>query len=282
MQHLLLTIIAAVAFFLPDAATANSVRLDVPYYYQYDNKNEPKATCGLTSGAMLLSYMLKKKVTPDSLYEKYGKGQGQSPSQLAALYKKRDLKAQYTYNGTRQMVRNHLISERPVVMHGKFTTSGHIILIVGYDKRGFIVHDPAGGYDHCYGCGFHGKYVRYNYNSSADRAMGVDGHLWFSVAGKSDFSLEGQGNESMKIGISIYKKKLQIKDGKLIVQKDGIEFHWNSIINKIYTIQRAKNIDGNWGILTEGIKGNGSNMTYFWESSPNLRSEYFRIFQKDN
>ena len=50
----LLAIITAVAFFLPDAATANSVRLDVPYYYQYDNKNEPKATCGLTSGAMLL------------------------------------------------------------------------------------------------------------------------------------------------------------------------------------------------------------------------------------
>lgn len=35
----------------------------------------------------------------------------------------------------------------PVVVHGDFTPSGHIAVVVGYDADGFVVHDPSGRWD---------------------------------------------------------------------------------------------------------------------------------------
>ena len=53
---------------------------------------------------------------------------------------------------------------RPVIIHGYFTASGHIIVIRGYDASGFIVNDPYGeffqsGYDNRRsGAGLHYSY----------------------------------------------------------------------------------------------------------------------------
>jgi len=163
--------------------------LSVPYYYQYNNSYEPGATCGITSAAMLLRYW-GKNVTPDHLYASYGKSQGQSPGNLANLYRAYGLSATSTYGATESGIKAHLDAGRPVVVHGYFTGSGHIVALIGYDSTGWFVNDPAGKWAGCKGCGYpsstssNGRGVHYSY-SSVRTAIGASGTIWMSVADKN-------------------------------------------------------------------------------------------------
>ncbi len=168
--------------------------LDVPYYYQHHNAYEPEATCGLTSAAMVVSYS-GTTVTPDTLYQRYGKSQGQSPGNLAALYRAEIGYGQGTYSGTRAMIRAQIDAGRPVVIHGYFTGSGHVLVVVGYDNNSWIIHDPAGRWDGCYACGYpsrtstNGRFVHYPESWLSPRVIGVDGDIWMSVPSTTPFSL---------------------------------------------------------------------------------------------
>ncbi len=162
------------------------VNLDVPYFYQYDNANEPGSTCGVTSAAMLVDHWNPGSVTPDSLYRSYGKAQGQSPDALAALYRSEGLHADYTYDGTRAEVRAHLDAGRPVVVHGYWTSAGHVAVIVGYSDTDWIVNDPAGDWYTCYGCG-EADHVRYPIGGAWDDEMSWDGDVWYSTADSAAF-----------------------------------------------------------------------------------------------
>ena len=164
----------------------DEVSLDVPYFYQYDNVNEPGGTCGVTSAAMLVDTFEPGSVTPDSLYRTYGKAQGQSPDGLAALYAEEGLASEWTYTGTRAEIRAHLDAGRPVVVHGWWTTAGHIAVIVGYSDDVWIVNDPAGDWYTCYGCG-EADHVRYPLGGDWDDAMSVDGDVWYSTADREPF-----------------------------------------------------------------------------------------------
>lgn len=175
---------------VPDrAAVGTSNPLSVPYFYQYHNAYEPGSTCGLTSAAMLLKYW-GKSVTPDSLYLKYGKAQGQSPGSLANLYRAYGLKATSTYAATDSAIKAHINTGRPVVVHGYFTVSGHVVVLVGYDATGWYVNDPAGKWAGCVGCGYpnrtptNGKLVHYSYDS-VRAAIGTSGTIWMSTADPS-------------------------------------------------------------------------------------------------
>jgi len=161
----------------------NSNPLNVPYFYQYNNKFEPGATCGLTSAAMLINF-LGGSVTPDSLYIQYGKPHGQSPDQLRNLYAKHGHKAFSQYRGTYQEMRNAIDHGSPVVLHGFFTASGHIICVVGYRPGEFIVNDPAGVWDGIPRTGYrdrpeNGRQTVYSINQLV-AACGRDGELWIS------------------------------------------------------------------------------------------------------
>ena len=157
------------------------VSLDVPYFYQYDNRYEPGATCGITSTAMAVDWWFPGQVTPDQLYVDYGKAQGQSPPGIEGIYEAEGLYGASTYTGTRDRIRAHLDLGRPVVAHGWWTGSGHVVAIVGYDDQDWIVNDPAGDWYHCYGCG-EADHVRYPIGGDWDEAMGADGDLWYSVS----------------------------------------------------------------------------------------------------
>ena len=50
------------------------------------------------------------------------------------------------YRGTYKDVYTAIDNDHPVVIHGYFTRSGHIVVIRGYDDRGFYVNDPYGEY----------------------------------------------------------------------------------------------------------------------------------------
>ena len=155
---------------------------DVPYFYQYDNYYEPSATCGLTSTAMVLEYWTGRGLVPDDLYERYGKAQGQSPSGISALLGWYGLYTEWTTNGSRADLRYWLDEGHPVIVHGNWTGAGHIAVLIGYDDSDWIVHDPAGDWEVCYGCGG-GEAVRYARGGSWDSRLSWDGDIWYSVAG---------------------------------------------------------------------------------------------------
>jgi hypothetical protein len=165
---------------------AEGVDLDVPYFYQYDNANEPGSTCGVTSAAMLLNHWDPGSVTPDGLYRAYGKAQGQSPSGLAQLYAWEGLYADHGTSGTRAELRAHLDAGRPVVVHGYWTSAGHIVVIVGYTDTDWIVNDPAGDWYTCYGCG-PADHVEYPLGGAWDAELSVDGDIWWSTAADAPF-----------------------------------------------------------------------------------------------
>ena len=152
----------------------------VPYYYQYDNAYEPGSTCGLTSAAMLLGARGRTR-TPDALYLAYGKSQAQSPEGLAQLYRWEGLSADSGRHATRSELRALLDAGDPVVVHGFWTSAGHIVVLVGYDSTGWIVHDPAGDWYLGYGSGS-GEAVQYPFGSAWDDDLSWDGDIWWSTA----------------------------------------------------------------------------------------------------
>ena len=159
--------------------------LDLPYYFQYANAYEPSATCGVTSAAMVLSH-LAGTVTPDELYLSYGKAQAQSPGGIEQLYRWHGLQGDSGYGATRAQLRAHLDAGRPVVVHGTWTSAGHIAVLVGYDSDGWIVHDPAGDWYAGYGWGS-GEAVHYPYGGGWDDGLSWDGDIWWSAASTSAF-----------------------------------------------------------------------------------------------
>ncbi|MBL8685498.1 MAG: C39 family peptidase [Myxococcales bacterium] len=167
--------------------------ITVPYFYQYNNANEPGGTCGVTSAAMVLGFF-GQTVTPDQLYTRYGKPSGQSPSSLVGLYERHGLRGAYTYNGTEAMIRAQIDAGRPVITHGYFTGAGHVLVIVGYDSTGFFVNDPAGRWRGCVRCGYAGTStstngLRAHYDYASFRAAAApDGNYWLSVASRTAVS----------------------------------------------------------------------------------------------
>lgn len=152
----------------------------VPYFYQYNNAYSPSSTCGNTSAAMLLQSRGSAR-TPDQLTVAYGRGQGQSPESLAAMYRWEGFQADYGRAGTRSQLQGLLDDGNPVVVHGFWTGPGHIAVIVGYDEKGWIVNDPAGDWYLGYGASS-GRAVHYPFGGGWDERLSHDGDIWWSTA----------------------------------------------------------------------------------------------------
>lgn len=158
--------------------------VDVPYFYQYNNDNEPCCTCANTSTAMLLKWY-GWSGDPDTIYAKYGKTTAQSPTGLASVFNfyatqmgiPQRLVAHT--NGTVQQVRNLLAQGKPVIVHGYFTGSGHVLMLLAFDSSTYeyVVNDPAGkwaqtfmgGYPYAWSATV-GKGIRYS-ASAVDAAI---------------------------------------------------------------------------------------------------------------
>ena len=42
----------------------------------------------------------------------------------------------------------------PVIIHGYFTSAGHVVVVLGYDSGGYWVHDPAGTWNESFMGGY--------------------------------------------------------------------------------------------------------------------------------
>ncbi|HOR43518.1 MAG TPA: C39 family peptidase [Spirochaetota bacterium] len=178
------------------------------YMYQGDNKTNDqgkywKNTCSVTGEAMLFKYMGITQKNPDKLYpdelydELKNKGRGgpkltnNIPGNTDELLKEYGYGDKYqknfkneNYNTWKKMIKDKIDEGKPVIAGGYTTASGHIMDIVGYDEKGFILHDPAGdrkvGYFKEYENGKKnedGKYVHYTYEQCKQWEIGY-GRGW--------------------------------------------------------------------------------------------------------
>lgn len=126
-------------------------QLNVPYKRQLDNAINPTGACNVTSFAMVMAYFQIRGTTnvqqlEDELYE-YMERNGlnrHDPNDLATMARAYGLEDNLTLRGKLSDIRQAIAEGRPCIIHGYFTSFGHIIVVRGYDPYGFRVNDPYG------------------------------------------------------------------------------------------------------------------------------------------
>lgn len=124
---------------------------DVPYFFQYNNNLFPGSSCQNTSVAMVLAH-LGWGGRPDDITGSWGKDFAQTPHNLSYMFNtiagEEGLSGalQTTTNGTLEELRSALQGGRVVIIHGYFTSYGHVLVVTGYDGTHYTVNDPAGAW----------------------------------------------------------------------------------------------------------------------------------------
>ncbi|PSB15061.1 hypothetical protein C7B65_25315 [Phormidesmis priestleyi ULC007] len=133
--------------------------LNIPHKSQLDNALNPTGACNVTSFAMVMAYFQIKGRTgvgqlEDELY-RYMENSGLSrwePDDLARAATAYGIRDEFTMRGKLSDLRRAIASGYPCIIHGYFTSFGHILVVRGYDPNGFFVNDLYGewsssGYD---------------------------------------------------------------------------------------------------------------------------------------
>lgn len=168
-----------------------SVKLDVPYKSQLDNWYNPTGSCNVTSLAMCLQFLGAARKSSQGQFEdelyKYAENNGLSrhdPNDLAKIVKAYGCRDNFKENATIEEVKDWLADGKPVVVHGFFTSFGHIIVFVGYNEDGFYVHDPYGEwFESGYRTDLSGAYLLYSYRMIRSTCI-PDGSFWVHFISK--------------------------------------------------------------------------------------------------
>jgi len=126
-------------------------RLNIPYHTQLNNALNPMGACNVTCYAMVMRYFQIQKRTnavqfEDELY-RYLESRNLSrhdPGDLAQMGRDYGLNVDLTLRGSLMDIRRAIAQGKPCIVHGYLTSFGHIIVIRGYDRKGFFVNDPFG------------------------------------------------------------------------------------------------------------------------------------------
>ena len=129
-----------------------AVNHNVPYFSQCDNEIEPWRVSGATSTAMCLKYFQVADLGPLPQYEDDVKKRfdrlgidHSSPDGIKRLLEGLGLRDDLTLKGSISDIIRSLDSGEICILHGFLTTSGHILVVRGYNDNGdFFVNDPAG------------------------------------------------------------------------------------------------------------------------------------------
>ena len=162
---------------------------DVPYFYQYNNSINPGGSCQNTSMAMLLKYYGATSITPDAISTTWGTSQAQSVSGFNQVC---NAEAQSygltgscvsTSSGSFAAMNSLLAQGKPVVVHGYFTTYGHVMVVLAYTGTHYICNDPAGQWNQVYQGSYSGGSTsghQIQYGATAfQNAIGPDNTLWY-------------------------------------------------------------------------------------------------------
>ena len=139
----------------PQQQTVDTSSNSIPYYNQYDNRNYPYATCQNTSVAMVLSHF-QYNIHPDDIFSRWGKDMAQSPSGLNYIYRHYASNSTInTYtNASPEDLRRALSQGYVAIVHGYFTSAGHVLVVKSFDGQSYHVNDPAGRWSECFKCGY--------------------------------------------------------------------------------------------------------------------------------
>lgn len=166
----------------------DKIKLDVTFKSQLDNHHHPTGTCNVTSLAMVLDFW---KVPRKQQYRRFPQLEDelyaymlesglnpQSAGDLSRVATDYGLSAKFTTKATIEQVKQWVASGKPAIIHGYFTSFGHIVVVVGYDDTGFIVHDPYGEWFATgYRTDLSGAYLNYSYQLIR-RTCIPDGDFW--------------------------------------------------------------------------------------------------------
>lgn len=162
-----------------------AINLNIPYLSQRDNVNRPMGTCNLTCVAMCLAYFGVVRKTQigqleDELFnlvERKGWDR-HLHSDLARVFQEYGVKDIFNTETTYDQIKQHLIKGNPVIISGRFTKSGHIILVRGFDRHGFFVNDPYGEW---FASGYKnqpGRNLHYSYSAIFGVSYGSNKSCW--------------------------------------------------------------------------------------------------------
>jgi uncharacterized protein YvpB len=173
----------------------NPVKLPVPYFSQRDNALRPSQTCNVTCCAMVIEYFHPKKYTPkigqleDSLTlvatKLWGADSIYYHDKLVLLMAKYQVKSVFNTKTSFDDMKRSLDKGNPVIYSGRFTRSGHIIVLTGYDDNGFIVNDPYGEW---FSSGYFqhkpGNQKHYSYSLITSVSYSGTSHGWAHLTSK--------------------------------------------------------------------------------------------------
>jgi hypothetical protein len=157
----------------------------VPYRSQRNNAYSPSGSCQNTCLSMLLQYY-GLPVEPDYLTRRWNTSVGQTPNGAEWLFNtlasENDLGVRATGSQATTMddIEAAVDDDVPVMTFGWFTSSGHIVVVVGYDDDTVYAHDPYGTWNERYRGGHRaggGDYVAYDRDAFV-QAVAPDGYVW--------------------------------------------------------------------------------------------------------
>lgn len=130
------------------------IKLDVPYYSQRDNKQQPNRTCNASSCCMVAEY-LKPGVFggSDDNYIELMSGYGDTVDHWVhtKLLESVGINSEFYYNLDYSDIEENLWVNKPVIIgvlhkgHYQTPYGGHILVVIGkLDADTYLVHDPWG------------------------------------------------------------------------------------------------------------------------------------------
>lgn len=162
------------------------VNLPIPYFSQLNNQFQPTKTCNVTCVAMCLYYFgirskNRNQQLEDELF-KFVENKGWDKyvhEHLCRLFIEYGVFDVFKMQATWDEVKVHLANKKPVIISGRFTTSGHIIVLRGYDETGFWVNDPYGEFFHSgYRTDLTGENLHYSYKLVQSKSYSGSEKTW--------------------------------------------------------------------------------------------------------
>ena len=190
------------------------VLLPVPYLSQRDNTIRPSQTCNMTSAAMVVGYyypdkLKGKRQLEDVLTEKLTQAKGPSSiyyhANIVAILKEYGVNSTFSTETSFAAIKAHLATGNPVIYSGRFTSSGHIIVLVGFDDKGFIVNDPWGEW---FSTGYQkkpGQNLHYSYAMMKRLAYGDDGG-WAHLCTKAGTTPPSKPPDDTGLNLDLIKR----------------------------------------------------------------------------